>query len=325
MTGRTYQSGWGPQGEDAAFAGPEGVRAVGAGGRAPAGLVGMGASLLVHLLLLALAAFITFSRGGGGEGYLPEGPVPFAVLSEQELAALEEAALALDSPSAPELEVADLPAIDSLMSELEVDLAGLGDPTQLQAELGGGDISGSDLGLDGAGGGGSSFFGIEATGTRFAYIVDVSGSMSIGGRIEGLRRELTTAIEGLSANSRFFVCLFNHDAAALGGRNDWVEASRSGKRWALERVQRQVVPGGGTVPQPAFALVFERLRPPPDAIYFMTDGEFAEIAVVEIRRMNTRRVPIHCITFGDRSGEALMRRIAQENGGTYVHVPGPGG
>jgi hypothetical protein len=293
--------------------------------RPPAGLVGTSTSLLVHLLILALAALITFSRGGGGEGLHQDGSVQFAVISEQELAALEDAALALDSPSAPELEATDLPAVDSLMSDLEVELSGLMEAAELQAELGGGDISGTDLGLEGAGGGGSSFFGIEATGSRFVYIVDISGSMSIGGRIEALRDELTTAIEGLSGSSRFFVCLFNHEAVALGRRNDWVEASRSGKRWAVERIGREVVPGGGTVPQPAFQLVFERLRPPPDAIYFMTDGEFAEIAVVEIRRMNTRRVPIHCITFGDRSGERLMRQIAKENDGTYVHVPGPGG
>ncbi|MFI4872787.1 MAG: hypothetical protein ACIARQ_13310, partial [Phycisphaerales bacterium JB061] len=68
------------------------------------------------------------------------------------------------------------------------------------------------------------------------------------------------------------------------------------------------------------------IRPRPDAIYFMTDGEFDEsIADIIIRRNKERPMPVHCITFVSREGESVMRRIARETGGTYTHIARPGG
>ncbi len=57
-------------------------------------------------------------------------------------------------------------------------------------------------GEGGAGGGGAKFFGVEARGSRFIFIVDVSGSME-GGKIVTLRSELTKSIDGLAENSLF--------------------------------------------------------------------------------------------------------------------------
>ena len=64
----------------------------------------------------------------------------------------------------------------------------------------------------------------------------------------------------------------------------------------------------------------------PDAIYFMTDGEFDQsIADIIIRRNKERPMPVHCITFVSREGESVMRRIARETGGTYTHIERAGG
>ncbi|MEZ6090118.1 MAG: hypothetical protein R3C05_19240 [Pirellulaceae bacterium] len=80
---------------------------------------------------------------------------------------------------------------------------------------------------------------------------------------------------------------------------------------------------GGTDPTPAFRDAFE-LSPPPDIIYFMTDGLFDPSVVGEVARLNTKRpkVQVHAISFIDNSSESLMRRIAEDSGGTYTHVPG---
>jgi hypothetical protein len=82
---------------------------------------------------------------------------------------------------------------------------------------------------------------------------------------------------------------------------------------------------GATEPLSAFKIVFT-LKPKPDAIYFMTDGEFDEGAAAVIARMNAEwKIPIHCLTFVSREGERVMKKIAADSGGTYAHVSGPGG
>ena len=53
-------------------------------------------------------------------------------------------------------------------------------------------------GLIGGGGTGSTtFFGVEARGQRFLYIVDISGSMTTQGRLTILTRNLAESIDAL--------------------------------------------------------------------------------------------------------------------------------
>ena len=87
----------------------------------------------------------------------------------------------------------------------------------------------------------------------------------------------------------------------------------------------KVVAGGGTHPADAFEMAFT-LKPRPDAIYFMTDGLFDEAVAERVLRLNrqgSRPVPIHCIAFGTRDAEALMRQMAQASGGSFTFVPEP--
>jgi len=292
-----------------------------------ASVLGFLFSAAAHLLLWIIAVVVHLQvaqAGGGGEG---GGPIDVAIISSVELEAIEEAGLGSDIPGAPEITLPDLPGVDSLDTPSGDEFAGaldegLGD---IGALAGSGNISGGDGGLGGggAGGGGSAkFFGVEARGTRFAYIVDVSGSMSVGGKLDALKGELSRSVESLDDNFKFFVCLFSSSAQPLGSRHGWTEASESGKRWA-RRAVAELGAGGGTVPGSAFQLVFA-LSPRPDAIYFMTDGEFNPEVAFEIARMNAdARVPIHCISFVSREAEELLRKIASDSGGTYTHVEGP--
>jgi hypothetical protein len=176
----------------------------------------------------------------------------------------------------------------------------------------------------------ATFFGVKATGRRFAYICDISGSMdrTIGSshtkRIDVLRSELAKSIGGLPEDAEFFVCLFNGEASILGDNVEWDRATDDGKRLARRRM-RQVGADGSTEPLHAFEIVFS-LDPKPDAIYFMTDGEFDRAYARRIAALNEElHIPIHCITFVSKRGERTMQRIAQEAGGAYTHVPGPEG
>ena len=79
---------------------------------------------------------------------------------------------------------------------------------------------------------------------------------------------------------------------------------------------------GGHEPLPAFEAAFTRLRPRPDAIFFMTDGLFRPEVADVIPTLNAGRkpVPIHSISLVDRGAEALLRKIADDSEGTYRHV-----
>jgi len=291
-----------------------------------ASIAGMILSLLVHVVLFLIAALIITGGGGGGRGPGPAAGIEFAVQSESDLDEFQSEELSVDQPNSEDLlqQLTDAtadPLLDSPISDLL-------DPTgKLEAELsvGGGDLtSAGDGATGGAGAGSASFFGIEARGNRFAYVVDVSGSMDREGRLGGMQAELSESISGMPEHVGFFVVFFADTAFPLGDRRKWTDATGVGKRWARESISR-LTPLGATNPLPAFEMVYD-IRPRPDAIYFMTDGEFNEsIADIIIRRNKERPIPIHCITFASREGETVMRRIARETGGTYTHIAKAGG
>jgi len=284
-------------------------------------------SAVLHLIALMVAANIYFGWGIGvsGGGEEDSGPVGFAVVTETELAEIQGSSLSVDAPGVTEL------TAQTADTKLE-----LTDPTALSENLGGlsdaGMITGagSDIGssvagsgVGGSGSGGASFFGIEAQGSRFVYIVDVSGSMSVGGKIQSLRSELARSVNDLVGNSQFLIVPFSSEARAIGGKNAWTEATDRNKR-AIGSSIEALNADGGTNPSPGFLVAFA-LKPKPDAIYFMTDGEFSPEVVKEIAAMNRQLdIRIHCICFVSQGSEELMKTIAKQSGGTYSFVPGGG-
>lgn len=288
------------------------------------GMAGIAISCVVHLVLLSAAALVVLASSAGDDR-TAGAPVQFAVLSEADLAELAGGTLDTAAPAVPDSPAADLPEIDITVP----DTLGLEAMREtLQASGGGGtgagDISTGGDGLGGGGGGagggtGAGFFGVEASGNRFAYIIDVSGSMAIGGKMDAMRSELLRSLNALLENHSFMVVPFSSDAAPLGGRSGWTDGTDQGKSWA-RRAAMDLQPIGGTNPSPGFFYVFSQ-RPKPDAIYFLTDGEFAPTVAAEIAGLNGEfDVPIHCIAFGTRDAEPVMKRIAEQSGGTYTYV-----
>lgn len=295
-----------------------------------ASLVGALVSVAVHLVLAALATSIVVAVVGLGKSPSTiSADAGLVVLTETELSQLdtkpsESKGEASDSLAEP-APSADLGALTPDLTQPAGPIGGdLGAPA---GELGGaGDVSGVGEGgsLGGAGGGGARFFGVEAVGSRFAYIVDISGSMA-GPKMAALQRELEKSIDELAERSSFHIILFSSDAKPLGGRAKWTEASLKNKKATIQLIEG-VNAGGATNPSPAFEAVFE-LKPRPEAIYFMTDGLFNPEVASLVRQSNTvggRIIPIHCIAFVSQDAEDIMRRIANESDGSYTFVPGPG-
>jgi hypothetical protein len=291
------------------------------------------ASAVIHVAGWFASGYVRIGfwdgAGGGGDGH-PDA-VEMAILPESELLGLESTSGDADKPLVQE--VASLPMGSVSVEEGPPGSTGLGTgdgPSEIEDGGGAGDIgSMPGEGLGGAGGGGAKFFGVEATGSRFAYVVDVSGSME-GARLERLRTELIGSVVELQESAQFIVVPFASAAAALGDRSQWTEASPTGKRWAKNTINTELARArDGTVPLPGFQIAFS-LRPRPDAIYFMTDGEqFPPGTLEELATLNGQfKVPVHCIRFGDgeidagaqNGAEQVMRTIAKQSKGTYKFI-----
>lgn len=185
---------------------------------------------------------------------------------------------------------------------------------------------GAGAGFEGAGGE-AKFFGVEARGSRFAFVVDVSGSMIDPPKIDALRSALTASVDDMLNSAHFCIILYSTDAMGLMGER-WLRATDENKSDARRNIA-MISPGGSTNPLPGFDIAF-RLKPPPDAVYFMTDGVFSNDVEEQLppmierwNRSSDRRIPLHAITFVERGAEQLMRRLARRSGGSYTHVEGP--
>ncbi|MEM1165165.1 MAG: hypothetical protein AAGI30_02620 [Planctomycetota bacterium] len=287
-----------------------------------------GLSVAVHLALIVwFALFGVAEPAQLGRAAPP--PAEAAVLVEQPLEQAVFTELSLDLPQVTAGDIGDV-RVQAELSELSLESL-----PNLSSELAPGSTGEGDAdGLDGGGagsGGSASFFGVEASGQRFAFILDFSSSMRSNGRIETLRVELAESLDSLHPGAEFRVVLFadEEDAFDITG-GDWQPANDRARSEALRFVNRRD-PGGGTEPLPAFEQVFA-VRPAPDAVYFMTDGEFrvsgesgvvaAASALLRVRRDARARSVIHTLLLGHRTNdtERAMRLIAQETGGRFQAV-----
>lgn len=168
----------------------------------------------------------------------------------------------------------------------------------------------------------TEFFGIGGYGQSFVYVVDCSGSMSERGKFDRARYELLHSIELLASDQRYFVIFFSDGAYPMDADEPVLATQNQIARTA--QWVSYVEADGGTNPLPALLLALS-LRP--DAIYFLSDGQFDPYTIRALRfrnrpnhRLRTRQIPIHTIAFMDRFTEGLMRTIARNAGGEYRFV-----
>jgi hypothetical protein len=289
-------------------------------------------AVVFHVALLILAAYIVSqSKAGDGGEYdvaiaeLPKGEE----LTKGEEGGLDTSAETVNRSStsdAMETEVITAPTgpasgvdADGLPGELNIAPSGGGG--------GNANFSGGLTGGAGGGGGGfggkASFMGAEATGKRFLIIADHSGSMT-GPPLERVKKEMIRTLNELQPGSEFYIIFFDHAATPMPG-NKWYKA-RADIAKATPWIQSMPI-GGGTDPTMAFQHAF-MMKPLPDAVFFMTDGEIPDHSAQVADQVNPKRagkkIPIHTILFLNITplAEQRMKTIATQSGGTYRPVRG---
>src|SRR5262245_28256889 len=194
----------------------------------------------------------------------------------------------------------------------------------------GGSAAGSGDGsfLGGGGGGGSDgteFLGLKARGNKIVYIIDCSGSMA-GQKLANAKLELIDSIKRLRSQQSAYVLFFATSSYPMFGPDNAVETKllkcTPANVQKMEQWINNFNEGGGTNPRESLLAALD-LRP--DVIFFLTDGGFNPGVADEVRTKNhsgeTKTASINTICFTDRTGEAVMQKIANENKGDYKFVP----
>ncbi len=276
-------------------------------------------SLLIHLCLLIGAATLGFGRSEGpGEGGLEVGIVgeddtPIEA-GESKLQKIDAAPTQLTPVQVQTPSIQPIKGMEASASTGREALIALDMGSGAVAQAAGGDWS-SFSAAGGGGGGSASFFGLQARGKKFVYVVDRSGSMD-GPRLLAAKTELIRSISALKRNMSFLIIFYDDQFIIMpGGR--LVKATESNKRKYFGWIDR-ISSGGGTDPTEAMKTA---LAIKPDVIFLLSDGEFDESACGAISLANPGgRVQIHTIGFQNRDGEYLLKRIAKQNRGQYRFV-----
>ena len=282
--------------------------------------VGMLISILIHLNIgFLLSLLLRDGQGDTARGAITN--IEFAILDSEILT---------DLPTAESTLTKDVSETQAMSESLEATQATLDvddSPTKLQASipsstpsLSGSGSSGMGSGMGGSGGGGTSFFGISSKGTRFCYIVDVSGSMKQNERLSAAIAELTKSLKKLPDFGRFYILFYSSDVQEPAGQSGWNTARSSTVR-RLIREFESIQARGGTNPRPAFEQAF-KLKPLPEVIFFLTDGEISGFTVDDLKALipNSTRVTVNTIAFGANSSQQILREIAQATGGQFNYV-----
>ena len=307
-------------------------------------IAGWTTSLVLHGLLLLIFAGLTWQTGSGmggrerGVGIVAEdaglGEPGNVDLTSPESPSPE---LTVPSPSASEEKELSKNNIDNPLESSDDNITSVDLEVSNSTETQGGGLGGPSLGRGGmdvpSGGWGSSglggngigsrrggrggvgkFFGKTIRGQSFVYVVDRSGSMR-GTRLEAVKTELINSINRLESNQKFFIIFYDSIPCPMQA-NGLVSATEANKMNYLTWV-RSITSRGGTEPEDAMR---HALSLKPDAIWLLSDGAFRD-SVCDVIRAQNHGIQIHTIAFHNPAGQAVLFRIANENGGSYLFVP----
>jgi hypothetical protein len=180
----------------------------------------------------------------------------------------------------------------------------------------------------------AEFFGVQARGRTFVFVVDSSNSMRVG-KLDAAKEELLYAIRRLSPDQLFYVIFFNGNTVPMmlgdtGEPEPEPVPATTENFLRLEQWVDTVHVDPWTDPHVAMQRAVEMS---PDAIFLLSDGRFTDRGetIRYLKRENYVRdskgrrpkVVIHTVGFHQRDGEATLKNIARSYGGSYRFIPPP--
>jgi len=240
-------------------------------------------------------------------------------------AATQPISLNLDNASGPPI------SIESIVSSLVGDSTGGSGAATGQNEGSGSGLAGSNGAGAGAGGRGhgrgnkskASFFGMEGSGSSFAYVVDRSDSMNAydGAPLRFAKRELIKSLGSLNEYNQFQIVFYNDSLSPMSG--GMLFATDQGKSRAINFIRN--MPGdGGTSHLPALK---QALSFAPEVLFFLTDADDPSLSMPQLldiqRRTEISRTTINTIQFnsGPASNDgSWIRKMAEMNRGSYKYI-----
>lgn len=201
-----------------------------------------------------------------------------------------------------------------------------------------------------------TYYGIRIYARTVGYVLDISQSMDQGfllapalaeklghtyqgrTRMDVCKEELTRSIRGLDPRTRFNIVFFNDRVKAW--QNAPIAAAPGNKESAVQAIQN-LVPKGETnyfdglkeilqMREPSSALSGE-FTDTPDTLLFLTDGTPTDGEITKgdellawfSQRNRFARLRVHVIAMGNTGVDLeFLRRLAEDNGGTFVHLTG---
>lgn len=165
----------------------------------------------------------------------------------------------------------------------------------------------------------ASYYGLPLYAERTLFVLDASGSMHNGQRIEKAKRELIYAIAKLSPNVWFNIIVFNNGTDLW--KRSLIQATPASKQSAALYIKR-ISPMGGTETGDALKEAFKFNV---ESIYLLSDGMPSgdpQQIIREVTQVNQNRmISIYTIGMGmvpNGMGEFFLKQLSALNHGVYV-------
>jgi hypothetical protein len=171
----------------------------------------------------------------------------------------------------------------------------------------------------------TSFFGLEAAGRRFVYVLDRSGSMGEPGNkpLRAAKDELVKSLDRLGGLHQFVLIFYNQEPSVFAGDAPGrlpfgTDIEKAQARNFVEAISAQ----GGT---DHFNALAKAVKLNPDVIFLLTDGEQKDDLTAEeladIQRMNRSVARIYVVQFASApyASNSLVR-LAEENRGQHTYL-----
>ena len=284
-----------------------------------------------------------------------------SLLEDQELQEKKVTRITQRNPSAPARNQAKVIAADTMSpTAIPIPDIGVAEPSvNFGDDFDFGQGWGDDVGLEG---GAASFFGQQVKAKRIAYVIDYSLSMR-GRRQELMREELARSVSELPPGVLYQLIFFSGpvwvagDTVSQRGMSANVTSGRKTYRWESKSnhfgwdsvgddlqipVWRNVSNSNieeslaaikttrlssGTVWLPPMQMAL-RLDPPPQVIYFMTDGlagsNSNEIATEIAGLCRDQGVVVNTVSLLEPRAREAMIRMAEQTGGQAAYIDAEG-